>query len=82
MISADQVANVSFFLIHPNETVRDMGQGGFKEIMAAAAASFGAGSNRELMEKLTGAEVLIATDLRKDPKSDKKYLQLKSLSVV
>lgn len=80
VITPEQVTFVSFFLLHPNETVRNMGQGGFKEIMAATAAQFGAGTNRELMEKLKGSEVLIATDLRKDKKNDREYLQLKGLS--
>lgn len=82
VISEGQVTSVSFLLIHPNENVVKMGQGGFKEIMAATAEQFGAGSNRELMEKLKGAEVLIATDLRKDKKNDREYLQLKGLSFV
>ena len=80
VITPDQVASVSFFLIHPNDMVMKSGQGGFKEIMAATAAQFGPGSNRELMEKIKGAEVLIATDLRKDKKTDREYLQLKGLS--
>lgn len=82
VITPDQVTNVSFFLIHPNENVQKSGQGGFKEIMAATAEQFGAGSNRELMEKLKGAEVLITTDLRKDKKTDREYLQLKGLAFV
>lgn len=80
VIEPDQLASISFFLVHPNETVQQMGQGGFKEIMAATAAQFGAGSNRELMDKLKGSEVLIVTDLRQDKKSDRKYLQLKGLT--
>lgn len=82
VISEGQVTSVSFFLIHPNENVMKSGQGGFKEIMAATAEQFGAGPNRELMEKLKGSEVLIVTDLRKDKKTDREYLQLKSLAFV
>ena len=35
-----------------------------------------------LMEKLKGAEVLITTDLRKDKKTDREYLQLKGMAFV
>jgi hypothetical protein len=82
VIEPNQVTTVSFFLIHPNENVMKSGQGGFKEIMAATAEQFGTGSNRELMEKLKGSEVLITTDLRKDKKTDREYLQLKGLAFV
>lgn len=80
VVTPGQVTSVSFFLLHPNENVQKSGQGGFKEIMAACAAQFGAGSNRELMEKLKGSEVLVATDLRKDKKTDREYLQLKGFT--
>lgn len=80
VIEPGQVTSVSFFLIHPNDMVMKSGQGGFKEVMAATAEQFGAAPNRELMEKIKGAEVLIATDLRKDKKTDREYLQLKGLS--
>lgn len=80
VVAPDQVTSVSFFLLHPNENVQKSGQGGFKEIMAACASQFGAASNRELMEKLKGSEVLVATDLRKDKKTDKEYLQLKGFT--
>ena len=69
VIEPGQVTSLSFFLKHPNENVQKMGQGGFKEIMTATAAQFGTASNRELMEKLKGAEVLVVTDLRKDKKT-------------
>ena len=80
VIEPGQVTSVSFFLVHPTEMVMKSGQGGFKEIMAATAAQFGAASNRELMEKVKGSEVLIVTDLRKDKKTEREYLQLKGFT--
>lgn len=80
VIKPDQVTSVSFFLLHPNENVQKGGQGGFKEVMAATAGQYGAAPNRELIDKLVGSTVLIATDLRYSKKDEKSYFQLKSLT--
>lgn len=84
VISEGQVTSISFFLVHPNENVVKQGQGQFKEIMAAAAAQYGAAKNSELCEKLTGSEVILVTDLRAEKKDGKltgrQFLQFKGLA--
>lgn len=84
VISEGQVTSLSFFLVHPNENVVRQGQGQFKEIMAVAAAQYGAAKNSELIEKLKGSEVLLVTDLRAEKVDGKltgrQFLQFKGMA--
>jgi hypothetical protein len=84
VVSPDQVATLSFFLVHPSETAVKQGQGQFKEIMAVAAAQYGAAKNSELCEKLVGSEVILVTDLRPEKKDGKatgrNFLQFKGMA--
>ena len=84
VISEGQVTSISFFLVHPNENTVKQGQGQFKEIMAVAAAQYGADTNRNLMDKLVGSEVILVTDLRAEKKDGKftgrQFLQFKGMA--
>lgn len=51
----------------------EFGQGQFKRIMTAAAAKFGAKSNRALMEEMNSVEVLVVTKLNENKKSLGKF---------
>lgn len=83
--SPGQESSYSFFLVHHSSPkAMEVGQGQFKDIMKAFAASWGVKSNRELMEISTGSEVLITTGSRMDKSQTppRKRSQLVSLSVV
>jgi hypothetical protein len=82
VVSPGQADKVLYFLTHDNPKVAEIGQGQFKEMMKAFAEHFGAKSNRELMADANGAEVAVATSLRKD-KNDpaKKYLKIDAIKV-
>lgn len=61
----------------------EYGQGDLKNVLAPLAAHFNTPNNRATMEAAEGAEVLIITDVRVDSKNkDKKYLQIKEISVI
>ena len=59
----------------------EYGQGGFKELMKAAALKFGAKSNRELMQDLQGAEVLVITGIRQNKDKTQSFTAIKELAV-
>lgn len=65
----------------------EYGQGAFRNVMKSLAENYGAGTNRELMEKSEGAEVLIITSLKTGKKKDDgseapKFTNLVELKVV
>ena len=67
--------NVTYFLDS------EFGQGALKEVLKAMLEVTGGGSLREQIAALKGAQALAITSVRKDKKdSEKKYLQLKSVS--
>lgn len=73
----------SYFMRYPsNPIVAGLGQGKFKELLAAAAVKFGAKSNRELMEDINGAEFLVVTGLRDNKKKTQKFTDILEWSVV
>lgn len=60
----------------------EYGQGGFKELMKAAAEKFGVKSNRDLMADLQGAEVLVVTGIRQNKEKTQSYTNIKTLAVI
>src|SRR5574343_308953 len=55
-----QEVEFSYFLKHhSSEKAVEIGQGGFKKVMAALADYYKSNVPRELMEKYTGAEILV-----------------------
>jgi hypothetical protein len=76
-------SNVLLFLQHDNPMVAQMGQGKFKEIMKALAASYGDQSPRALMEAAQNSEVLAVTSFRQDKRDKtKQYFQLDGITVM
>lgn len=60
----------------------EFGQGRFKEIMAVAAARYGAKSNRELLAELKGNEILGATKHNVNKKDGKVYTDLVEMQII
>jgi hypothetical protein len=65
----------------------EYGQSDFRKIMASLATHYGAGSNRELLEKSEGAECLIITKLKAGKKKEGStevpmFLDIVELSVI
>ena len=74
--------STAYFMKHSNPKVAEMGQGQFKEILAKAAAHFGAKSNRELIADINGSEALVVTDLRPNKDKTKTYTNVKEVNFV
>ena len=65
----------------------EYGQSNYRKIISALSTHFGPGSNREIMEKSEGAEVLIVTSLRHGKKTEQNpnpsaYTSIVELAVV
>lgn len=48
----------------------EFGQSNYRKVITALSAHYGAGTNREIMEKSAGAECLVITSLRKGKKTE------------
>lgn len=57
----------------------ELGQGGFKKILQAAAEKFGAMKNSELIEAAQNAEAAIVTNIRKNKDKTKEYTNIVEL---
>lgn len=60
----------------------EMGQGGFKKVLASAAEHFGAKSNRELIADLQNTEVLVITSSRQNKEKTQTYTGIVELKVL
>lgn len=72
--------SVAYFMKHEKDIVAELGQGKFKQIMAAAAEKFGAKKNGELIADAQGAEVLVVTALRDNKDKTKKFTDIEALT--
>jgi hypothetical protein len=74
------------FLIHPKETVAEMGQGAFKEKAKVLNERFGSRQNAVVVEETQDIEVLIVTGLRtveaQGDKPAREYMALKAMSLI
>lgn len=80
-LAAGTMATVSFRMDN------EYGQSAFRKIVASLAEHYGAGTNRELMEKSEGAECLVLTTLRTAKKTEQNpnpaaFTQIAELKVV
>ena len=60
----------------------DIGQGNFKKILASLAATYGAMSNRQLIEAAQNAEVLVVTKVRQNKDKSQSYTDIVELQVI
>ena len=60
----------------------EYGQSAFRKVIAALGESFGPGTNREIMEKSEGAEVLAITKHRHNKEKTASYTDIVSLAVI
>ncbi len=84
-VAVGDSTNVMYSFKKKDGTPNEIGQGQFKEIMKSLAATYGAKSNRELMEEAKGAEVLLTTKIRedkRDPNDVKRYTDVVALQVI
>jgi hypothetical protein len=58
-----------------------IGQGSFKKLLASAAESFGAKSNRELIADLQGATVVVVTRTRQNKEKTQTYTDIVEMKV-
>jgi hypothetical protein len=84
VVSPGQETEYMYFLAHHSSPkAAEIGQGGFKALMASLVEFYGADTPRNLMEKSTGASVLIVTGKRADKKDKSKvYSTLDTLKVL
>lgn len=75
-ISKDQETSVLFMMDN------EMGQGSYKNVIAALKEHYGEGSNREIMEKSKDAEVLVVTNLRPNKDKTKMYTGIEGIKVL
>lgn len=60
----------------------EYGQSAFRKIMTSLADHYSAGTNRELMEKSEGSEVLVVTKLRKNKEKTAEFTDIVELQVI
>ena len=60
----------------------EYGQSAFRKIIAALAEHFGAGTNREIIEKSNGAEVIVVTKVRQNKEKTQSYTDIVTVGVV
>lgn len=60
----------------------EYGQSAFRKIIASLAEHYGAGSNREIMEKSEGAECLVVTKKRSNKEKTAEYTDVVTVMVV
>jgi hypothetical protein len=60
----------------------DYGQSAFRKIIAVLAEDFGPGTNREILEKSEGAEVLAVTKKRANKEKTAEYTDIVAIGVV
>lgn len=75
-ITKDQETGVLFMMDN------EMGQGSYKNVIAALKEHYGEGSNREIMEKSANAECLILTNLRPNKEKTKMYTGIEGIKVL
>lgn len=68
-------AGVLYLLDNP------IGQGSFKKLLASAAEHFGAKSNRELIQDLQGATVVVVTRTRQNKEKTQTYTDIVEMKV-
>ena len=75
-LAAGTMSSVMFMLDN------EYGQSAFRKIIASLGSHFGAGSNREIMEKSEGAEVLAVTRQRTNKEKTQVYTDIVELGVI
>lgn len=60
----------------------EYGQSAFRKVIASLAEHFGAGSNREIMEKSEGAEVIAVTKKRANKDKTQEYTDIVQIGVI
>ncbi len=60
----------------------EYGQSAFRKVIAALAEHYGAGSNREIIEKSEGAECLVVTKKRSNKEKTAEYTDIVTVMVI
>lgn len=81
-VKAGDETSTLLFMDHEKETVWQLGQGQFKDILSAAANHFGAKANSALLEDINGAEALIVTNVRENKKNGQKYTEVVAVQFI
>ncbi len=75
-LAAGTMSSVMFMLDN------EYGQSAFRKVIASLAGHFGAGTNREILEKSEGAEVLAVTKTRMNKEKTQAYTDIVELGVI
>lgn len=79
-VAAGDTTNVLYFMNHKNPQVAEMGQGGFKELMAAASDKWGKKTNRQLLEDINSSdECTVVTNKRGNKEKTKMYTGIEAV---